>query len=880
MLSTRYLLPFSPFHLAMSKTLIIAEKPSVATDLARVLAKLPEFGKFDKKGQARNTYFENDTAIITSAVGHLVELKMPTTADGKKLPWSFKHLPAVPKKFELQPIERTESRYKLVVKLAKRKDVTEIVNACDAGREGELIFRYLLEAAKINKPTKRLWMRSMTQDSILEAWAALRSEESMQPLADAAKCRSEADWLVGLNSTRALTAFRSRNGGFNITAAGRVQTPTLAILVKRELEVRNFKPDAYFEVSADFEVSAGSYSGLWFNPAFKAKGQPEYLRNNRLATEQEAQAIVERCTDQPAQVSETTKESSEICPQLYDLTTLQKEASKLFGLSAKNTLSIAQALYEKHKVLTYPRTDSRCLPEDYIGNVKSTLKSIAGSDNSLADPASKALSKGWVKANKRIFNNAKISDHFAIIPTGKIAKLSELEFKVYQLVTQRFIAIFYPSAKYHNLTRITEISHSEGVDSFKTTGKTLIEEGWREVLRVSRGGNAGVQDSLLVPIEKNDAGETTETAACESVELEGKETRPPAYYNEATLLGAMEGAGKLVEDDELREAMAERGLGTPATRAATIEGLIASKYVLREDRHLRPSPQGINLIALIDEININTLSSAELTGDWEYKLRLMETGKFSKEAFMDEIIEMTKGTVAKVKSYTEELQSQKFDDLETACPQCAETPVKQTDATYECYSDECKFRIQKFIAQHELKMAEAKTLLETKEVGPFDDFKSRFNKPFEAKLKINDKFKVEFDFGNEEDTSVADLTDDQIFARDYTLSNGEVVDVYETEKSYLVPKILTGSKKDDVLRIGRNILKHEITRDEVLILLGEGKTPLIKNFVSNKTKRSFEAFLSLNFDTGKIGFEFPPREPKKKPASKKTAAKKTAKKKS
>ncbi len=862
----------------MSKILIIAEKPSVATDLARVLAKLPEFGKFDKKGQARNTYFENDTAIITSAVGHLVELKMPTTADGKKLPWSFKHLPAIPKNFELQPIERTESRYKLVVKLAKRKDVTEIVNACDAGREGELIFRYLLEAAKINKPTKRLWMRSMTQDSILEAWAALRSEDSMQPLADAAKCRSEADWLVGLNSTRALTAFRSRNGGFNITAAGRVQTPTLAILVKRELEVRNFKPDTYFEVSADFEVSAGSYSGLWFNPKFKAKDQPDYLRNNRLASEQEAQAIVERCANQVAKVSEISKESSEICPQLYDLTTLQKEASKLFGLSAKNTLSIAQSLYEKHKVLTYPRTDSRCLPEDYIGNVKSTLKSIASSDNNLADPASKALSKGWVKANKRIFNNAKISDHFAIIPTGKIAKLSELEFKVYQLVTQRFIAIFYPSAKYHNLTRTTEISHSEGVDSFKTTGKTLVEEGWREVLRVSRGGQTGAQDSLLVPIK---AGEN---AQCESVELAAKETRPPAHYNEATLLGAMEGAGKLVEDDELREAMADRGLGTPATRAATIEGLIASKYVLREERHLRPSPQGLNLIALIDEIKINTLSSAELTGDWEYKLRLMEARQFTKENFMNEITEMTRETVAKVKSYTEELQSQKFDDLEAACPQCAETPVKQTDATYECYSDECKFRIQKFIAQHELKMAEAKTLLETKEVGPFDDFKSRFNKPFEAKLKINDKFKVEFDFGNEEDTSVADLTDDQIFARDYTISDGRIVDVYETEKSYLVPKILTGSKKDEVLKIGRNILKHEITRDEVLILLGEGKTPLIKNFVSNRTKRSFEAFLTLNFDTGKIGFDFPPREAKKsakkKPASKKAPAKKVAKKKS
>lgn len=353
----------------MSKTLIIAEKPSVATDLSRALAKAPEVGKFEKKGRGRDIYFENNDFVVTSAVGHLVELKMPQGPIGKNgkprnLPWNFDVLPAIPNKFELQPIEQSETRLKQVLRLCRRKDVGDIINACDAGREGELIFRYILELGKIDKPVKRLWMQSMTQGAILDAWNTLRSDEDMQHLADAAKCRSESDWLVGLNSTRALTCFRSRHGGFNITAAGRVQTPTLAILARRENEIREFIPEPYSEVHADFTVEKGEYVGRWINENWKRDPKIPHSRAERIWKKEDAEAIRTRCEGQTGTVSEEQKPTKQASPQLYDLTTLQREASSRYGFSAKRTLQVAQALYEKYKMLTYPRTDSRYLPEE------------------------------------------------------------------------------------------------------------------------------------------------------------------------------------------------------------------------------------------------------------------------------------------------------------------------------------------------------------------------------------------------------------------------------------------------------------------------------------------------------------------------------------
>ncbi|QTN33847.1 topoisomerase C-terminal repeat-containing protein [Akkermansiaceae bacterium] len=841
----------------MGKTLIIAEKPSVMNDLAKALAKA--LGKFDKVGSGRDIHYENDNAIITSAVGHLVELRMPMGPNGKKLPWKFDVLPAIPDAFDLDPIEQSEPKLKKVLKLAKRKDVDLIVNACDAGREGELIFRYIMEIGKIDKPMKRLWMQSMTTGAIVDAWANLRSDEQMRPLADAAKCRSESDWLVGLNATRALTCFNSRHGGFNITAAGRVQTPTLAILAAREREIQAFKPEPYFEVHATMNVAAGDYLGKWIDTGFRKSEDKPHGKAERIWDQGLAQAITDRCKGKSAEISEEKKSSTQIAPQLYDLTTLQREAP----FSAKGTLQIAQALYEKHKVLTYPRTDSRYLPEDYVQNVKDTLKQIGNSDLDVAKYAKAVLSgkddKGpRLHQSKRIFNTAKVSDHFAIIPTGTIAKLSETEQKVYDMVVKRFIAVFYPQAEFEQTTRLSTITTEGAKDVFKTEGRVLVVPGWLEVYGRKPGVAAGKDG--LVGIS---AGEK---AKADPVELIHEQTRPPARFTESTLLSAMEGAGKLlVNDEELREAMAERGLGTPATRAATIEGLIAQKYLLRDGRELHVTPSGLRLIELVTQMDIEGLHSPKLTGDWEYKLRQMEHGQLKRPDFMREIIAYTNEIVAKAHGLAEEAKNKKFPDVEVEHPVHGTLVLRQTDATYESRDPELPIKIKKHIAGRLLTEDELRTLMKNGVVGPLQGFKSKFNKPFDASLQIDEKFKTAFLFEGDDDKA-PDLTEEMLIGTAET-PDGKKHKVFASDKAYYVPDIVT--KKDPHgIRIGKTILQREIPDDQALKLISTGKTDLLNGFVSNRTKRKFDAFLTFDADTAKIGFDFPPR-PAKKAATKK-----------
>ena len=852
----------------MGKTLIIAEKPSVMTDLSRALAKV--LGKFDKKGKARDAYYENDQAVITSAVGHLVELRMPTGPNGKKLPWKFDVLPAIPDHFELDPIEKSESRLKQILKLAKRKDVETIVNACDAGREGELIFRYIMDLGEIDKPTKRLWMQSMTQGAILEAWKNLRDDDQMQALADAARCRSESDWLVGLNATRALTCFRSRHGGFNITSAGRVQTPTLAILAKREAEIQAFTPEDYFEVHGTFGVKAGTYLGKWIDPEFKRDKSNPHARAERIWNRDFAQAIQTRCESKPARVEETKKPSTQIAPQLYDLTTLQREAP----FSAKGTLSLAQALYEKHKMITYPRTDSRYLPEDYTGNVRSTMSDIADSSLPVAQFAKAVLDgqggdQPQLTKSKRIFNSAKVSDHFAIIPTGRVVKLSEAEQKLYDLIVKRFVAAFFPTARLEQTTRLTHIDHADLTDTFKTEGRVLIFPGWKAVYGHQPGVASGKEG--LTAVEPNEPAQT------QAIELLEEETKPPARFNESTLLSAMETAGKLIDDEALAEAMSERGLGTPATRAAIIESLIRQKYIVREGdggrSPIHVTPNGMRLIKIVTEMDIGALASPEMTGEWEYKLHQMELGELPRDTFMAEIKAYTKEIVDRAHKMSETLKNKKFPDLECPCPACGAKTLKQTDATFECYEPECKFRVKRHIAGRTLTEDEAKQLFTTKFVGPLEGFKSRFNQPFEAALELTDKFKINFVFDQDDQESISDLTEDQVLTT-VTLPDGKSAKIYATEKAWFVPTIQT-EKDPEGIRISKTILKKEIPEDDFLKLIAEGKTNLIRGFISNRTKRPFDAFLTLDPESGKIGFEFPPR-PAKKGAKK--AAKKAAKK--
>src|SRR5687768_7308671 len=501
----------------MAKQLIIAEKPSVAADIARAL------GGFKRHGE----YFESDEFVLSSAVGHLLELRAPEEHDPRKGRWTFKHLPVIPPHFELAPIERSEPRLNVLLRLMKRKDVTGLVNACDAGREGELIFRYIVQHAKTKKPITRLWLQSMTQGAIREGFEALRADREMLALADAAKSRSEADWLIGINGTRAMTAFNNKisETGFFKTTVGRVQTPTLAILVEREEKIRAFKSRAYWEVHARFGAKAGEYPGRWFDPEFRKDDDAE-RKTERLWSAKDAEAIVAACQGKPGTASEEAKPSTQLSPLLYDLTSLQREANARFGFPARMTLSLAQALYERHKVLTYPRTDARALPEDYLGTVGNTLEELSQTRD-FAPFAKQILKQGWVKPNKRIFDNTKISDHFAIIPTLQTPKqLNEAEQKLYDMVVRRFLAVFYPAAEYLQTTRITRVQEHH----FKTEGRVMQNAGWLAVY----GRAVGEETENLPRIEANEKVSVLEVAE------QANQTKPPPRYTEATLLSAME----------------------------------------------------------------------------------------------------------------------------------------------------------------------------------------------------------------------------------------------------------------------------------------------------------------------------------------------------
>src|SRR5215469_4517941 len=596
----------------MSKALIIAEKPSVAGDIAKALGGFTK----DKSGD----FFESADYVISSAVGHLLELVLPEGVEAKRGKWTFAHLPVIPPHFDLKPIEKNENRLKVLLKLIKRKDVDRLINACDAGREGELIFRYIVQYAKTAKPIQRLWLQSMTAAAIREGFEKLRTDGEMIPLADAAVCRSESDWLVGINGTRAMTAFNSKTGGFHLTTVGRVQTPTLAILVEREDKIKKFVSRDYWEIHGTFAAKAGEYAGRWFDEKFTKREGDDQLRAERIWELARAEEIQKKCLGKIGIVTEESKPTTSLSPLLYDLTSLQREANGRFGFSAKNTLGLAQALYEKHKVLTYPRTDSRALPEDYLGTVKTTLEMLSGHTpggttfiTRYSQFADTILKSDWVKPNKRIFNNAKISDHFAIIPTTQAPKgLSEPEQKLYDLVTKRFLAIFYPAAEFLETVRITRV---EG-EPFKSTGKVLVTPGWLTVY----GKEAQDEDSAanLAPVKPDESVKTS------AVEVKQLQTKPPPRYTEATLLSAMEGAGKLVEDDELREAMREKGLGTPATRASIIEGLIYEQYLVRNARELPATAKAFSLMELLNGLGVTELTKPELTGDWEFKLHQIQ----------------------------------------------------------------------------------------------------------------------------------------------------------------------------------------------------------------------------------------------------------------
>jgi DNA topoisomerase III len=720
----------------MGKTLVIAEKPSVARDLA---AALP--GSFTQSKD--KTHLVGDGHVITWAVGHLVGLAEPDAYDPKLKKWRFADLPIIPEEFKLVPNdERSAKQLRAIHKLMADDEIDDIVNACDAGREGELIFAYVYDLAKVKKPVQRLWLSSMTKKAIAEAFEQLRPAEEMKPLEAAARSRSEADWVVGMNATRA-ASIRLRAAFDGAVSLGRVQTPTLALVARREEEIRAFKPEPYWLVEAKFAASGERrYSG-------------RYLGGKRLPAEGDATAIVEAVSGQPGEITKLEKKEERERPQLlYDLTSLQRHANTLYGFSARRTLAAAQRLYEEHKALTYPRTNSRFLTGDMIAEIK-PIADLVGHNGQYKRASEYVLALDKLPLG-RVVNDKKVQDHHAIIPTRSehdLGRMGQDELKVYDLVAKRFLAVFHPEAVYER-TRV-ETTVTEHV--FRTSGRRLIEPGWKGVYGEEADQPRGEDDSggdQLLP--KLDQGESVDTLSVESIR---KETQPPRRFTDASLLAAMETAGKEVEDAELREAMKDSGIGTPATRASIIELLVNREYVEREGRSLVATEKGIQVIRLL---NGHRLTSPELTGSWEHRLGLIEQGEDSRESFMRDIAKFTGETV-------QELDKLKGVRIERAklgpCPVCGRE-ISENRKGYSCWSREdpgCGFVIWKRKAGKSLPVSVAKELIESlrasRERGEdpgvgrtekaVTGFRGRSGRTFRAKLKLEQneegKWRVDFD---------------------------------------------------------------------------------------------------------------------------------------
>jgi len=817
----------------MEKTLIIAEKPSVAADIAKALP-----GKFTKS----KTHFENDEYIVSYAVGHLVSIAYPEEIDPKFQKWGLDNLPILPENFPLTVLPSTKTQYNALSKLIRRKDVTVIVNGCDAGREGELIFKYILKQAATKstakKTIKRLWLQSMTLDAIREGLSHLREDQEMVPLEDTALCRSESDWLIGINATRALTGYNSRFGGFKKTPCGRVQTPTLSMLVQRETERREFIPRPYWELQALFNCEEVSYQALWIDPKFKKDPDNPHKKTSRIWDQKRAEEIRQLCLDNPAEVKETSKESTQRSPLLYDLTSLQREANSRFGFSAKNTLSITQALYERHKLVTYPRTDSRHLPEDYLDSVKKVFNQQKKWQ--YGQFATEAITNKYLKKDKRIFNNAKISDHFAIIPTTGIPdSLSEQELKIYQMIVQRFLAVFFPPAVFHNTKRLSVVCEH----TFLTEGKILIKPGWKAIYGSIADDS---DDKMLQPIPPG------KEVVCKEIENKNSETKPPARFSEATLLSAMENSGKLIDDEELAEAMKERGLGTPATRAAIIEKLINEKLIVRESRELIPTGKAFELINILKAMKIEELASPELTGEWEYKLNQILKGGMTRDQFMDNIRKMTAKIVEQVKNFSADSDAEKN---EASFSPINDIRFFETPSAF--ISEDEKIMIRKVLGGRIMELNEIEALIKGETIGPMSDFRSKRGKPFSASIKLNNG-KVEFIFAD----SIDNLDMEEIKkSTPLGISPVDSTKVFETPAAFMSESALDGDKNKG-LRISKMILSRRIDPEHIEQLLNDGKTQLITGFISKK-KRPFDAYLKLD-NKGKLSFEFPPRKKKGK----------------
>ena len=855
----------------MGKQLVITEKPSAARDIARALG-------IKGAGAA----LENDRYVVVPALGHLLEIADPADAAppaakakagkaAKKDPaarkpgkWTLAALPVVPDRFGLKVIKASEERLKDIGRALRGKDIDGVINACDAGREGELIFHNIRRHFGFKQPVRRLWLQSMIPKAIREGFENLLPEERMRPLQAAAVSRDESDWLVGINSTRALTALNSPKGSFNLTTVGRVQTPTLSLIVERERQIREFVPRDYWEVGAAFAAKAGTYEGKWIDPAHKSGGEAD--RPTWIMSAERAEEIAARVAGRPGAAAEERKARRELPPLLFDLTSLQRAANQRFGFSARSTLAIAQDLYMK-QAITYPRTDSRRLPEDYPETVRETLKELAaGPLSDCGALIERALAQGCVRpGDRRIFDNSKVSDHFAIIPTGMSPTGGkEQNLKLYRLIATHFAAAFFPAAQVELIVRHTVV---EG-ETFESRGRVVIDPGWLAVTSAD-GKNAarGEGRETLVPIEDG------ERVVAESAGSEAKQTQPPKRYNEASLLSAMEDAGKLVEDEELRESLKERGLGTPATRAATIEGLLREKYISRAGRELVPSQKAFSLMQMLSALKIDVLTRPDLTGKWEHKLKQIENASYSAEEFRSEIRDLTRQIVDATKRFDmDEMDSRETAPTDVTCPACTKGEMRSGLRSFRC--DACGHAILKVRSGHELSVAELAELVDKGRIGPFDDFFSvRTRRTFSAALVLNGQHIPELELQPLTAVSAEEIGAGRQLGQCPACGQGQVV---ELPAVYMCRRAAGESPKCK-FKVSRTILQREIVPEDMQTLIAAGATGVLVGFVSKRTHRRFSAKLRLEKrDDGEMGlaFEFD-NGAKRKPAGKrKPAAKK------
>ncbi|HVP30098.1 MAG TPA: DNA topoisomerase III [Myxococcota bacterium] len=850
----------------MAKALVITEKPSVARDIAAALRGFEE----------HDGYFESPDLVVSFAVGHLYELLEPEELDPKYKRWLLDDLPILPAEFKLKPKSGQAERIRVLKRLAQRPDVDRIVNACDAGREGELIFREILKNLGVQKPVRRLWLQSMTDQAIRDGFAHLRQGDEFEGLGAAAECRAYSDWLIGMNATRALTKRLKSRKEKTAWSAGRVQTPTLALLVDKEHEVLSHVPRPYWRVTARFENDGQGYDAIWFDPRFEA-GDDGEARDDRLFDEARARAIVDAVRAAPrALASETRKPSRESAPPLFDLTSLQREANRRFGWSAKRALGAAQRCYEQHKILTYPRTDSRCLPEDYREVVDRVLESFAeGTDARQPDPAladyaaaAERLRRDGRQNEGRIFDNAGVSDHFAIIPTGVLPgpHLSGDDRRLYDLVTRRFLGAFHPAALWMRVERTTEVAG----ESFRTRARTLQEPGWRAVLAMEKE-----EDEAVLPPLRPGADEARDVAvASRGAELEASETKPPARITEARLLSLMENAGEQIDDEDLAAVLHEKGIGTPATRADIIENLIGKGYAQRVGKALRPTVKGMRLIDILKRIHVDRLASAKLTGEIETHLLEVERGRRRPDDYLKEIADYAEEIVDRTRGFEFEDVYPERDPLGD-CPRCHK-PVYERSWFYRCPeqgdpAEDCPVRIWKDTSGRYIDRAAVRALLRDGRTGVLDGFTARDGRTYKGRLEFDpETFQVKVrSEGASEDGNASGAPEYEVNPEPLGVCpRGEGCRVVESPSQFVCERrLLDETQGKDESRpkscgfvLPRTVCKREITREEALVYLANGKTDLLTDFTS-RFGRPFSATLVLK-ENGRHGFEFPPRAPR------------------